>query len=137
MVFLECYGNPFLSLADKRIEGFLFLRREKHCTANTIHYMVWHTVKKTTVKIIGFTRSLALMKNSFRGRVGVVKLKMIWSYQIFLVRRQIFDFLDIFFAISQHSRYNSFMENVFTFVFTMFLLLFMTLEYPLILEIHL
>ena len=77
------------------------------------------------------------MKNSFRGRVGVVKLKMIWSYQMFLVRRQIFDFLDIFFAISQHSRYNSFMENVFTFVFTMFLLLFMTLEYPLILEIHL
>ena len=116
-----------------------------YCTANTIHCVVWRTINKVTVKIIRFTQSLALMKDSLRESVGVVELKMISSLQIFLVRsicfKQLLDDIspfDIWF-IDFQPFHDIPWYNVFTQIskYFMFLLLFMTLEYPFVLGIYL
>ena len=55
-----------LSVVEKRTKDLCFSTEKKHCTVNTIHCVVWHTINKVTVKIFTFTWSLTLMKDNFR-----------------------------------------------------------------------
>ena len=57
----------FLFLADKRNKG----------PFNIIHWVIWHTINKATGKLFKFTRSSALIKDSFRKNIVVVELRMI------------------------------------------------------------
>lgn len=49
---MECYDNPFIPCW--------------HCTVNTIHWVVFHTIYKATLKIFKFRRSLTLMRDNFQ-----------------------------------------------------------------------
>ena len=104
-------------------------------------YLTYYTRNKTTVKIFKFTRSLALMKDSFRESIGVCQaendflISNIFPQEIFASNncQMMLHQNHTFLAISRNSRCNNFKQNS---QHLMFLLPFMTMEYPLILESH-
>lgn len=89
-----------------------------------------------------FTRSLAFVKDNFRESIGIVELKMILKYQIFLVKRYFIQTIGRWYFYqnhrlltnSQHLRYHVSTQNS---QHLMFLIPFITSKYPMMLEIHL
>ena len=68
--------QPFFTLLTKESKDLCFfvdksIAQPMQCTASS------DILNKTTVNVFKFTRSLALMKDSFGGSMGVTELKLI------------------------------------------------------------